>query len=90
MAANEIAAPNLIPHQRQQLHSLLLDCINLFSQGLQDLGQTDLVKHNINVGDAQPVRQVPRRLPSAKREETQKGVGDMAELKGSLKWILAG
>ena len=79
MAVNEIAAPNLIPYQRQQLHSLLLDCVNLFSQALQDLGQTDLVKHNINVSDAQPVRQVPRRLPSAKQEETQKAVGDMAE-----------
>ena len=74
----ERAAPNLLPHQRQQLHSLLLDYANLFSQGPQDLGQTDLVKHNIDVGNAQPVRQAPRRLPPAKREEAQKAVGDMA------------
>ena len=75
----ERAAPNLLLPQRQQLHSLLLDYVILFSQGPQDLGQTDLVKHNIDVGDAQPVRQAPRRLPSAKREEAQKAVGDMAE-----------
>ena len=60
------------------MYSLLLDYVNIFLQGPQDLGQTDLVKH-INVGDAQPVRQAPRRLPSAKREEAQKAVEDMAE-----------
>ena len=52
----EKAAPNLLPHQRQQLQSLLYDYVNLFSQGPQDLGQTDLAKHHIDVGDAQPLR----------------------------------
>ena len=56
----EKAAPNLLPHQRQQLQSLLYDYVNLFSQGPQDLGQTDLAKHHIDVGDAQPRRQAPR------------------------------
>lgn len=63
----ERAAPNLLPLQRQQFHSLLFDYAKLFSQGPQDLGQTNLVQHHIDVGDAQPLRQAPRRLLLAKQ-----------------------
>ena len=78
-AMYEKAVPNLLPHQRRQLHSLLFDYTNLFSLGPQDLGQTDLVEHNINVGDAQPLRQAPRRPPLAKREEAKKAIGEMKQ-----------
>ena len=50
------------------------DYADIFSQGLQDLGQTDLV---IDTGDPHPIRQAPRRLPLAKREEAQKAIQDM-------------
>ena len=67
----EKAVPNLLLHQRRQLHSLLFDCANLFSWRPQDL-----VEHNINFGDALPLTQAPRRLPLAKREEV-KMIGEM-------------
>ena len=44
---------------------------NLFSRGPQDLGQSNVVEHNINVGDAQPLR--------PKREEAHKAIRDMKE-----------
>ena len=41
------------------------------------MGKTGLAKHEINTGDAVPVRQHPRRLPLAQREEAFKAVEDM-------------
>ena len=41
------------------------------------MGSTDLVKHHINNGDEAPIRQAPRRLPLAKKEETARAVGEM-------------
>ena len=44
-----------------------------------DLGHTDLVRHKINTGDAAPIRQPPRRLPSLIKEEAHKAVTEMLE-----------
>ena len=63
--------------QRKALYNLLCEFSDLFSQGSHDLGRTDLVKHGINTGTAVPVRQPPRRLPLAKREEAEKAIRDM-------------
>lgn len=63
--------------QQRQLHKLLLEFQDIFSKGPQDLGKTGLAKHEINTGDAVPVRQHPRRLPLAQREEAFKAVKDM-------------
>ena len=54
--------------QSKQLYVLLQDFSDLFSKGTDDLGSTDLVTHTINTGDAQPLRQPPRRVPLAMRE----------------------
>lgn len=40
-------------------------------------GQTDLVKHSINTGNCTPIKQKPRRVPLAKREEVQKLIDEM-------------
>ena len=63
--------------QKRQLHELLLELQDIFSKGPQDLGKTGLAKHEINTGDALPVRQYPRRLPLAQREEAFKAVENM-------------
>ena len=44
----------------------------LFSTVNNDLGCTDLVMHEIHTGNAKPVRQPPRKLPLAKKEEAEK------------------
>ena len=63
--------------QQRQLLKFLLEFQDIFSKGPQDLGKTGLAKHEINTGDAVPVRQHPRRLPLAQREEAFKAVEDM-------------
>ena len=63
--------------RREMLYHLLCEFSDLFSQGSHDLGRTDLVKHHINTGSAAPVRQPPRRLPLAKREEADKAIEEM-------------
>ncbi|XP_049306293.1 retrovirus-related Pol polyprotein from transposon 17.6 isoform X1 [Bactrocera dorsalis] len=40
-------------------------------------GRTGIVKHRINTGDAKPIRQAPRRVPLAKREDANKIIEDM-------------
>ena len=40
-------------------------------------GRTGIVKHRINTGDAKPIRQTPRRVPLAKREDANKIIEDM-------------
>ncbi|UYV71663.1 K02A2.6-like, partial [Cordylochernes scorpioides] len=49
-----------------------------FSTGNGKLGRTDLVQHKIYTGNARPVRQPPRRVPMAKRDEV---VGLLHKLK---------
>ena len=40
----------------------------------ETLGHTNVVQHKIDTGDSRPIRQYPRRLPYAYREETRKQV----------------
>ena len=63
--------------QQRQLPKLLLEFQDIFSKGPQDLGKTGLAKHEINTSDAVPLRQHPKRLPLAQREEAFKAVEDM-------------
>ena len=58
---------------------LLAKFSDVFSAGPHDLGCTDLVKHHIDTGSSKPVRQPPRRLPWAKREDAEKCIQEMQE-----------
>ena len=44
-----------------------------------DLGETDVITHRINTGTSPPIRQHPRRLPYAYREETRTKITEMLE-----------
>ena len=54
--------------QSLRLKELLLEFVGVFAVDDDDLGRTGLVKHTINVGDAKPVKQAPRRQAIAKRQ----------------------
>ena len=54
--------------QSLRLKELLLEFVGVFAVDDDDLGRTALVKHTINVGDAKPVKQAPRRQAIAKRQ----------------------
>ena len=75
----ERSVTNLSEDQRPLLYNLLDQNADVFSCGPGDLGHTDLVRHKINTGDAAPIRQPPRRLPSLIKEEAHKAVTEMLE-----------
>ena len=52
-------------------------CQHLFAAGKGDLGQTDIVKHQLNTGDQPAIKQRVRRYPAARREEERQLVEDM-------------
>ena len=58
--------------EKEVVHQLLCQVSDLFSTGTNDLGCTDLVRHEIHTGDAKPVRQPPKKLPLAEREEAER------------------
>jgi len=75
----ERSVVNLSEDQKPLLYNLLGRNTDVFSCGSGDLGKTDLVRHKINTGDAAPIRQPPRRLPSLKKDEANKAVTEMLE-----------
>lgn len=50
------------------LKALLRKFQDVFVASSDDLGCTDKVRHKINTGDAQPIKQAPRRQPLGKRQ----------------------
>jgi len=85
--AKEIPGPELPDHlkemfdksvehldqgDRSRLAELILKYEDIFAKSSDDLGCTDRVKHTINTGNANPIRQPSRRQPYGKRDiETQ-------------------
>ena len=65
--------------QRDQLLQLLLEFSDVFAASSNDLGRIDLIKHQIDTGNAHPIRQQIRRVPPAKREGTQKLLYNMLQ-----------
>lgn len=56
---------------RERVVDLLWKYNDVISLGDSDLGRTRLLYHKINTGDAQPVRQAPRRLPFHRQAEVR-------------------
>ena len=73
------ARENLSEAAQCGLRALLLKHKNLFAKDDNDLGRTDLVVHDINTGDARPIRQPPRRVPSALQPELEANLSSMLE-----------
>ena len=53
----------LTSKDKQKVKSLLIENQNLFASSDVDLGRTNLVKHEINTGNARPFKEPPRRTP---------------------------
>ena len=62
---------HLTDSQREALYNLLLSYSDVFAACDTDLGRTDVTQHRIYTGEATPVRQPPRRVPAAFRQQTQ-------------------
>ena len=63
--------------QQQDLYNVLLQYHDIFATDKRDLGRTNALKHQINIGDVQPIRQRARRVPPARRREAEKLLDDM-------------
>ncbi|CAI5693181.1 unnamed protein product [Oreochromis niloticus] len=59
------------------LWQLLLDFKDCFSFSEDDMGRTDLIQHDIDTGDAQPIRMRPRRLPLARQAAAARALREM-------------
>ena len=60
-----------------KLRALLIEYADVFAKDSGDLGHTDVVKHHIDTGDEQPVRQRPRRLPQTQVDELRRQIEEL-------------
>ena len=67
--------------QKHHLFNLLLGYADVFALSNDHMGRTKQLKHKINTGDHQPIRQQARRIPPCKREEVHQLLQDMLACK---------
>ncbi|KMQ82414.1 retroviral aspartyl protease family protein, partial [Lasius niger] len=65
--------------ERNAVEELIQEFKDVFSRTTSDVGRTSLAHHKIDTGDHPPIRQYPRRLPFAKREEVGKLLKEMQD-----------
>jgi len=61
------------------LRSLLLKHQNTFAKSSMDLGFSTVLQHDIDTGDARPIRQQPRRPPLSARQAEDKIIDEMLQ-----------
>ena len=75
------SATRIQPETRRGLRDLVEEYIDVFSTGDNDLGLTNRVYHEIDVGDARPICQHPRRIPyGEKRDEVANQTRELCEI----------
>ncbi|GBN12768.1 Retrovirus-related Pol polyprotein from transposon 297, partial [Araneus ventricosus] len=65
--------------QRTAVKKLLNEFQDLFSTCDADVGRCNMTQHRINTGDHPPIKQYPRRLPLARKEEAEHLVQEMVD-----------
>ena len=65
--------------EKEKLFQLLQEYEDIFASTPEDFGRTGMIKHKINTGEAQPIRQQVRRIPLFRREEARKLLHSMLE-----------
>ena len=75
----EIEGANISPEQRVKVENFLYRWRNIFSKGIIDLGNCDLVKHEINLSDETPFKDPHRRIPPALFQEVREHLKEMLE-----------
>jgi len=68
---------DLVGKEKVCANKMLKNYCTVFSGEGKVNGRTSMVKHHIDTGESKPIRQRPRRLPLAKREEVDKLIEDM-------------
>ena len=70
---------SLSAHESEQLAKLIEFHRGAFASSATDLGQTAVVTHTIDTGDAKPIKQQPRRTPRAFEGEEEKIIQDQLQ-----------
>ena len=65
--------------QRRKADAIVSKFSDMFSDSKSNIGRTGLIQHSIDTGDSRPIKQPPRRIPFAMREELGKQVQEMLE-----------
>jgi transposase InsO family protein len=73
------SSKHLSQNESKQLKDVLLHYQHAFAKDDDDLGRCTLVKHRINVGNARPIKQAPRRQALTKRETERTEVARMLQ-----------
>ena len=68
---------DLQPEERNELRNLLQEFREIFAENPKKPSHTNIGEHTINVGDAQPKKQRPRRIPPVWEEEINKQIDEM-------------
>ena len=71
----------LTSQERDQMEQMLLARSDVFALSDEELGETDLVSHIIDTGDAKPVKTLPRRLPYALRAELEEEMRKLMDIR---------
>ena len=72
------------PQEKDRLQMFLTKWNDIFSKGLTDLGNCDLVKHEIKLNDDIPIKEPARRIPPALFQEVREHLKEMMEA-GAIK-----
>jgi hypothetical protein len=54
------------------LEKLLTEYEDIFAEADKDYGRINKVYHRIDIGDARPIRQTPRKIPHTKQAEVKR------------------
>lgn len=73
----ELTAPNVAPRLKKRLRDLVSRYRDVFALRNEELGYTDLVHHEIDVGDSPPIKLRPYRMAPGKVTEVRKQIDDM-------------
>ena len=61
----------------EQIAKLLCENQDIFATSDTDIGKTDFVKHQINIGDSPLIRERPRTFPPKEQEEIDRQIQNM-------------
>jgi hypothetical protein len=67
--------------QKKRVDDLFEEFRDIFSQGPGDIGQTDVVQHEIDTGSQEPIKAMPRRVPMHRRETLETMIKEMEQNK---------
>ena len=63
--------------EREKLIKLIVKYKNVFKWSEFDMGVSDVTKHKIDTGDADPIKQRAYRIPQIAQEEVERQVKEM-------------